>query len=167
MFQSLVSFEHWTFIAQILNLFIQIALFKKFLFKPVKKIIEKRQQEVDAVLSEAEAAKANALSVQTDYEEKMLAVQKEAESIRSEAINAAKEKSAQLIADAQAEAAAIREKANKDIELELARVMSQAREDISEMAVDIAGKLIKKDLDDNAHIELAKQFIDEIGGSDD
>ena len=164
---SIISVNFWQIVFSFANLAILAWILKKFLFKPVKKIIEKRQQEVDAVLSEAEAAKANALSVQTDYEEKMLAVQKEAESIRSEAINAAKEKSAQLIADAQAEAAAIREKANKDIELELARVMSQAREDISEMAVDIAGKLIKKDLDDNAHIELAKQFIDEIGGSDD
>ena len=35
MFQSLVSFQYWTFIAQILNLFIQIFLFKKFLFKPM------------------------------------------------------------------------------------------------------------------------------------
>ena len=167
MFQSLVSFEHWTFIAQILNLFIQIALFKKFLFKPVKKIIEKRQQEVDAILQEAETAKENALSMQSDYEEKMLDARKEAESIRSEAIDAAKQKSAQLIADAQAEAAAIREKANRDIELELARVMSQAREDISEMAVEIAGKLIRKDLDEDSQLALAEQFINEIGGADD
>ena len=167
MFQSLVSFEHWTFIAQILNLFIQIALFKKFLFKPVKKIIEKRQHEVDAILKEAETAKENALSMQSDYEEKMLDVRKEAESIRSEAIDAAKQKSAQLIADAQAEAAAIREKANRDIELELARVMSQAKEDISEMAVDIAGKLIRKDLDEESQLALAEQFINEIGGADD
>ena len=92
---------------------------------------------------------------------------KEAESIRSEAIDAAKQKSAQLIADAQAEAAAIREKANRDIELELARVMSQAREDISEMAVDIAGKLIRKDLDEESQLALAEQFINEIGGADD
>ena len=105
--------------------------------------------------------------MQSDYEEKMLDARKEAENIRSEAIDAAKQKSAQLIADAQAEAAAIREKASKDIELELARVMSQAKEDISEMAVDIAGKLIGKELDEESQLALAEQFIDEIGGSDD
>ena len=167
MFQSLVSFEHWTFIAQILNLFIQVALFKKFLFKPVKKIIEQRQQEVDQVLLEAETARSEALSAQTDYEAKMLEAAKEAESIRAEAIDSAKQKSAQLIADAQAEAAAIREKAGRDIELERAKVMSQAREEISGMAVDIAAKLVKKDLDEKAQIALAEQFISEIGEADD
>ena len=35
-FQSLVEIAPWTTIAQICNLFIQIALFKKFLFKPIK-----------------------------------------------------------------------------------------------------------------------------------
>ena len=167
MFQSLVSFEHWTFIAQILNLFIQVALFKKFLFKPVKKIIEQRQQEVDQILLDAETAKAEALSAQTDYEAKMLEASKEAENIRVEAIDAARQKSEQLIADAQAEAAAIREKAGRDIELERAKVMSQAREEISGMAVDIAAKLVKKELDEKAQIALAEQFINEIGGADD
>ena len=167
MFQSLVSFEHWTFIAQILNLFIQIALFKKFLFKPVKKIIEQRQAEVDAVYLEAETAKTNALTAQADYEEKMLDARKEAESIRSEAIDEAKQKSAQLIAEAKAEADAMREKASRDIELERAKVMSRAKDEISGMAVEIAEKLVKKELDENVQIALAEQFINEIGGSDD
>ena len=43
-YQSLVAFEGWTFIAQILNLFIQMYLFKRFLFKPIQKILAQRQQ---------------------------------------------------------------------------------------------------------------------------
>ena len=53
-YQSLVDFNGWTLIAQILNLFIQIYLFKRFLFKPVKKIFEQRQQEVDSLYADAE-----------------------------------------------------------------------------------------------------------------
>ena len=48
-FQSLVELAPWTTIAQICNLLLQIFLFKKFLFKPIKEIIAKRQAEVDGV----------------------------------------------------------------------------------------------------------------------
>ena len=53
-YQSLVAFEGWTFIAQILNLFIQMYLFKKFLFKPIQNILAQRQQEVDTLYADAD-----------------------------------------------------------------------------------------------------------------
>ena len=56
-FQSLVELAPWTTIAQICNLLLQIFLFKKFLFKPIKEIIAKRQAEVDGVYDEAEKAR--------------------------------------------------------------------------------------------------------------
>ena len=52
-FQSLVTVAPWTFIAQILNLLIQAALFKKFLFKPVQKIIRERQEQVNKIYDDA------------------------------------------------------------------------------------------------------------------
>ena len=162
MFQSLVSFEHWTFIAQILNLFIQIYLFKKFLFEPVKKIIAKRQEEVDAVLVEAEDAKAKALAAQTDYEERMKEACNEAEVIRTEAAEAAKQKSAQLLESAQKEAASLRSKAEKDIEQERTRVLSQARDQISDMAVGIAEKLVRKEISSADNDALVDSFITEF-----
>ena len=162
MFQSLVSFEHWTFIAQILNLFIQIYLFKKFLFEPVKKIIAKRQEEVDAVLVEAEDAKAKALAAQTDYEERMKEACNEAEVIRTEAAEAAKQKSAQLLESAQKEAASLRSKAEKDIEQERTRVLSQARDQISDMAVGIAEKLVRKEINSADNDALVDSFITEF-----
>ena len=59
-YQSLVAFEGWTFIAQILNLFIQMYLFKKFLFKPIQNILAQRQQEVDTLYADADSARNNA-----------------------------------------------------------------------------------------------------------
>ena len=167
MFQSLVSFEHWTFIAQILNLFIQIFLFKKFLFEPVKKIIAKRQEEADSVLIEADAAKEKALAAQADYEVKMQEAWKEAESIRTEAQTAAKQRADQIVSQARADAEALRSKAEKDIELERSKVMSQARGEISDMAVEIAEKLVRKELAAEDQAALVEQFISEYEASHD
>ena len=46
-YQSLIDFQGWTFIAQICNLFLQMYLFKRFLFNPIKKIIAQRQAEIN------------------------------------------------------------------------------------------------------------------------
>lgn len=162
-YQSLVSFEYWTFIAQICNLFIQIYLFKRFLFKPVKNIIAKRQQQVDATLKEAEDAKLQAEKAKLEYDEHLKLAYKQAEEISSNTLESAKAKSEQIISEAQHTADSIREKASRDIELERKKAMSEAKTEISSLAVDIASKLVKKEIDKKDHEELIEQFINEIG----
>ena len=55
--QELVGLVPWTFVAQICNLFIQMYLIKRFLFKPVNEMLEKRRALADAQIREAEQAK--------------------------------------------------------------------------------------------------------------
>ena len=65
---SLVGIVPWEFVAQIANLLIQAALFKKFLFKPVQGIIAKRRGEVNAIYGEAEAARTAAEEEKAEYD---------------------------------------------------------------------------------------------------
>ncbi len=51
--QELVGIIPWTFVAQICNLFIQMYLIKRFLFKPVHEILEKRRAAADAEIIQA------------------------------------------------------------------------------------------------------------------
>ena len=60
-YQSLVNFDYWTLIAQLCNFGIQLLLFKRFLFEPVKKILEKRQAElINRLFSAGERSGVNA-----------------------------------------------------------------------------------------------------------
>lgn len=68
---SLVGIVPWEFVAQIANLLIQAALFKKFLFKPVQGIIAKRRGEVNAIYGEAEAARTAAEEEKAEYDRLM------------------------------------------------------------------------------------------------
>lgn len=161
-YQELVSFEYWTFIAQILNLFIQILLFKRFLFKPVKKIIEQRQQQVDQIYSDANAAKEAAEKEQKDYEAHLSEIRNEAEEITQKAIASAKQQSEDILQQAQTEAASIRSKAEKDIEQDRKKVMAAAKEEISGMAVDIASKIVDREINEDTHKALIEEFINEF-----
>ena len=92
-FQSLVELAPWTTIAQICNLLLQIFLFKKFLFKPIKEIIAKRQAEVDGVYDEAEKAREDAANAKTSYEQHLLTAKEEADAITTRAMKNAREHS--------------------------------------------------------------------------
>ena len=120
-YQSLVDFNGWTLIAQILNLFIQIYLFKRFLFKPVKKIFEQRQQEVDSLYADAEKAKLDAETAKESYETHLQTASAEASEITSRAIASAKLTGEQIVSTAKAEADAMREKASREMNSNAAR----------------------------------------------
>ena len=155
-FQSLVELAPWTTIAQICNLLLQIFLFKKFLFKPIKEVIAKRQAEVDGVYDEAEKAK-------TSYEQHLLTAKEEADAITTRAMKNAREQSEALISDAKEEAAVIREKAEKDIAQEKKQAANEMKSEISVLAVDLASKVVRKEIDAADHEQLIEQFIEELG----
>ena len=67
--QELVTIIPWTFIAQILNLFIQMYLIKRFLFKPINDVLEKRRDLADKEIREAREAKEEADGLKVQYEE--------------------------------------------------------------------------------------------------
>lgn len=69
--QELVGIIPWTFVAQICNLFIQMYLIKRFLFKPVHEILEKRRAAADAEIIQAEETKAKAEAIRAEYERNM------------------------------------------------------------------------------------------------
>ena len=62
--QELVAIVPWNFVATICNLFIQMYLIKRFLFKPINKVLEQRRAMADRELQEAREAKKSALAMQ-------------------------------------------------------------------------------------------------------
>jgi len=102
---SLVGIVPWEFVAQIANLLIQAALFKKFLFKPVQGIIAKRRGEVNAIYGEAEAARTAAEEEKAEYDRLMRDARVEAGQIVKAAAENAEARATQLIQSAQLEAA--------------------------------------------------------------
>ena len=83
--QELVTIMPWTFIATICNLFLQCWLIKKFLFKPVREIIEKRRTLADAQIQDAKKAKEEAEAMKAGYEAEMAKAKETASAILQDA----------------------------------------------------------------------------------
>lgn len=162
---SLVGVVPWEFIAQIANLLIQAALFKKFLFKPVQGIIAKRRGEVNAIYGEAEAARTAANEEKAEYERLIREARIEAGQLVKTASENAEARAVQVLQSAQQEAAGIKEKAFAEIDREKKKAVNEIKDNISGMVVALAEKVVEKEINAGDQQALIDQFMKEMGES--
>lgn len=162
---SLVGVVPWEFIAQIANLLIQAALFKKFLFKPVQGIIAKRRSEVNAIYGEAEAARTTANEEKAEYERLIREARVEAGQLVKTASENAEARAVQVLQSAQQEAAGIKEKAFAEIDREKKKAVNEIKDNISGMVVALAEKVVEKEINADDQQALIDQFMKEMGES--
>ena len=161
--QELVGLVPWAFVAQICNLFIQVYLIKRFLFKPVNEMLEKRKALADAQIREAEKAKADADAIKTEYEQNMKEAKEKANEILTTAQRTAALQSEEMLKEATAQAAALKSKAESDIAQEKRKAVNEIKDEIGGIAVEIAGKVIEREISEEDHTKLIDEFIANVG----
>lgn len=161
--QELVGLVPWTFVAQICNLFIQVYLIKRFLFKPVNEMLEKRKALADAQIREAEKAKVDADAIKTEYEQNMKEAKEKANEILTTAQRTAALQSEEVLKEAASQAAALKSKAESDIAQEKRKAVNEIKDEIGGMAVEIAGKVIEREISEEDHTKLIDEFIANVG----
>ena len=160
------EFLNINFFTALFTLANTIALFlvmKKFLWGPVMKMIADRQKEIDDLYSDANQAKTEALRMEQEYKEKLAAATATGEKLVKEAVLRGQSREEEIVAQANREADAIRAKANADIAQEKKKALNDAKNEISELALSIAGKVVGRELTDVDQAGLVDSFIDELG----
>ena len=161
--QELVGIVPWTFIAMICNLFIQIYLIKRFLFKPVNKILEERRALANAEIDNAVKEKTEALAMKSEYEKNMADAKNKANDILISAQKTASIQSEEMLREASAQALAIKAKAESDIAQEKRKAVNEIKDEIGGMAMEIAGKVIEREIKEDDHKKLIDDFIVNVG----
>lgn len=162
-YQSLVTVNPVTLIAQICNLFIQLLIVKIFFLDKIKAVLDKRRETADKQIADAEAAKSEAAAVKQTYEENMRQAKTKADDMILSAQKTAAQRSEEIISQAQKQAAQIKTKAASDIEMEKKKAINEAKNEISELAMAIAGKVVARELNDADQDGMIDRFIEELG----
>ena len=162
-FESFVGVNVWTMIFAWCNLLVLYLFLKKLLFVPMKKMIDSRQKEIDDMYQNAEEAETQAEAMKISYEEKMSKANEESEEILKKALRRAQLKEEEIIRDAQTEASRIYERAEEQIALEKKRALFEVKDEVSDMAIEIAGAIIGREVSDKEHSDFIDNFIDKIG----
>ena len=162
-FESFVGVNVWTMIFAWCNLLVLYLFLKKILFKPMKDMIDSRQKEVDDMYKNAHEAEDEANNMKASYEEKLTRAQEESEEILKTAVRRAQLKEEEIIKDAQEEAARIFERAEEQIELEKKRALCEVKDEVSGMAIEIAGAVIGREVSEKEHSKFIDSFIENVG----
>ena len=163
LYQSLVTVNPVTLIAQICNLLIQLLIVKIFFLDKIKAILDQRREAADKQITEAETAKSEALAIKQTYEQNMLEAKAKADDLLMTAQRTANSRSEEIISQAQQQAAQIKSKAAADIELEKKKALNEAKNEISDLAMAIAGKVVARELNAGDQADMIDRFIDELG----
>jgi len=162
-FESFIGVNIWTALFILLNFLLLFFVAKKFLFVPVKNMIDSRQKEIDTMYQEADAAKESVLALEKEYRAQLADAQQTSDRIVKEAVVRGQNREEEILRQANLEADAIREKASQDIAREKKKALNDAKDEISSLAMEIAGKVVGETLDEGRQKQLVDKFLAELG----
>ncbi len=162
-YEEILGFDIWTALFTLINTLLLFYVLKKFLFKPVMNIIGKRQKEIDDLYESADTAKSEAEGMRDEYQKKLEEARETGDKIISDAVTRAQSREEEIVSKANKEASAILEKAQEDIALEKKKAMGEVKDNISVIAVSIAGRVVERELTSADQSRLVDSFIDDLG----
>ena len=163
LYQALITLDGWTFLAQICNLMIQLVIFKKFLLKPIKQVIADRKAKADSEIADAQKLRTEAEAMKAEYEQNLQNARNEANQIVASAQKTAAARSEELLGEARAQAAALKQKAEADIAQERKKAVNEVKDEIGGIAMEIASKVVEREISEKDHKDLIDEFIKNVG----
>ena len=163
LYQALITLDGWTFLAQICNLMIQLLIFKKFLLNPVKNVIAERKAKADSQIADATKLRTEAEAMKAEYEQNLQNARTEANQIVAAAQKTATARSEEIVGEARAQAAALKQKAEADIAQERKKAVNEVKDEIGGIAMEIASKVVEREISEKDHKDLIDEFIKNVG----
>ncbi len=150
-------------ISQIINFVLLLFILRQFLYKPIVGMLDRRSEKIRTDLQEAEEARSKAEAARQEYEQQLEQARDDRRSIVAQASEQAEKVKEDILSEARVEAAEIVSKAQDEMEYERRQVLLQAQNQIVDLALAAAGRVVGESLDEKAHRRLIQEFIAEVG----
>ena len=160
---DIISVNIWHIVISLANLVILFLILKKLLFKPVKKIVDKRQKEIESEYKKAEKTQAEADAIKAEWEGKMETAEAEADKIISDAVERAVSRNELMLYESREKADQIIRKAKADIERERKDARETIKKEIVDVSQTLSEQIIGREINMDDHRDLIDKAIDKIG----
>ena len=164
---DVISVNLWQMVVSLANLVLLFLIVKKFLYKPVKKMLETRQNTIEGDYDAARSAKDKALADQQAYEEQLRGAKAQADQVIKSAVDTAHLREKEMLADAKTKADGIVRQAEADAALERKKAEDDIKSKIVEISSLLTEKLLEREVSSDDHKQLIDSFIENIGDSHD
>jgi F-type H+-transporting ATPase subunit b len=159
---DVISVNVWAILASLANLLILTCILKKFLFKPVKKIVDSRRAAIDEDYAQAKIARDEAEQTRRNYDEAMAAAKITGDQIIADASRTAEYRSNEIVAQAREKASEIRRQAEQDAILERKKAEDEMKHEIADVSTQLTGKLLQREINEEDHRKLIDSFLNDL-----
>ncbi|GMQ98015.1 MAG: F0F1 ATP synthase subunit B [Acidimicrobiia bacterium] len=151
-------------IAGILAFSIIFGVAWKYALPTLTATLQSRQDAVTSKLESAEKTKEEAATLLSDYRSQVAGAKEEAAQIIADAREAGEAVKADIVARANVEAEAIKERSREEVAAERERVAGDLRRQVADLSIEVAEKVVSVSIDAGSQRELIDRYIDELGG---
>ena len=160
---DVISVNLWDILVSLCNLAILFFIMKKFLYKPVRKMLEQRQKTVDDKYAQADEALSKAEGEKAEYDQKLAQAKDDAQAIIKKATDTADERSKEIVSSAREEASLIVSRAQSAAELEKKKAQQEIKGEIVSVSTLLAEKLLEREISEEDHKAMIDSFIENMG----
>lgn len=150
---------NWNLIFSIITVLVLILILKHFFFEKVKKFMDERKAKVEEQFQKADEAENQAREKLDEYNEILAGAEKEKRVIIADAMENAKLQANSVLDEARKEAADIREKSRLQIEREKIAARKEIHNEVGDIAVQLAEKILESELDEDAQASVIDEII--------
>ena len=150
---------NWNLIFSIITVLVLILILKHFFFEKVKKFMDERKAKVEEQFQKAEEAENQAREKLDEYNEILAGAEKEKRVIIADAMENAKLQANSVLDEARKEASDIREKSRLQIEREKIAARKEIHNEVGDLAVQLAEKILESELDEDAQASVIDEII--------
>ncbi len=138
---------------------------RRFAFPSLNSMLDERRSSIQGKMEEAEAMRAEAAQAKSEYEASIADAKGDANRIREEAKADAARIREDLVGQAEEEAATVRERAQSEAAMERERTLQELRAEVSAMSVELASRIVEKEIDPATHRDLVDSYINNLSSS--
>ena len=140
-------------------------ILRKFVFPNLSKMLGERAATIQGQQESAESERQQAEQLRRQYEQQLASARTEASGIVDEARQQAERVRADTISRAETEAQQIVARAREEAEAERGRLIVGLRGQVAALSVDLAGKIVQRELNPDQHRDLVDQYINQLSGT--
>jgi len=160
---QIVSFNLWQVLISLANLTILYLGLKKFLYKPVKAVLENRKAAIAKSYDEAEEARTSANAAREEYAAKLATAHTAADEIIHDATVVANRRGEKIVADARLKADEIVRQGELEASMEKKKAMETIRQDITDVSAAMTEKLLGREMSAADHRSMIDEFLKGVG----
>lgn len=160
---DVISVNLWQILISLANLVLLFLIVKRFLYKPIKRILAQRQQEIDGQYAAAQAAQQQADDNRREWEATMSTAREQADTILQTATEQAKFRGDAMLDEARQKADSLIRVAQTEAELERKKAEEDIRREIVEVSGALTEKMLGREINNDDHRALIDSFLEQIG----